>query len=335
MRKRSFDNKMILWLQAIAILLVVWGHSYPREYIFEEITFFRRLLICFQMALFFSISGFLFAAKMGKYRSDVKDFLSRKVTTLLIPYLFVSTLSYVIKVPLSRYALRPIGFSAKAYLHSLIYPWDNSNVFLWFIPTLFMLFVVFILLAKLYTFRNTYINISLLIALAVLCYYISPYHRISTPLNIYGCMKYLFFFYTGMMMALYKPQIARIFRKKSYIMILCFLSLIILVALQFTKEEIYLLTGSAGIMFFWPLCYLLKDVSFRPMEIVGKYTFQIFLFSWFGNQAMIILCWKILHLSENLCIPLAFVAGVALPLLLCYITQKYVHSQKIRMLIGM
>lgn len=335
MRKRSYDNKMILWLQAIAIVLVVLGHSYPTEYVFEDITFFRRLLICFQMALFFSISGFLFGAKTEKYRVNMSGFIYGKIKNLLIPYLFVTTLSYLVKVPLSQYALRPVNWSWKEYLHGLVYPWDNPNVFLWYIPTLFVLFLVFILIAKIYDFRNKYINVVLFIALAILCYYISPYHRVSTPLNIYGCLKYLFFFYIGMLMAIYKPAILALFSRKSRIVLFCILSLVTLVLLQFTKEEIYLFTGLAGIMFFWSLCYLLKKISCPVMETIGRYTYQIFLFSWFGNQAVIITCWKILHWNENICIALAFVAGVGFPLVLCYAVEKYIRSDKMRMLIGM
>lgn len=335
MKRRSYDNKMILWLQAIAILLVIWGHSYPREYVFEDITFFRRLLICFQMALFFSISGFLFGSKTDKYRADVSGFLKKKVSNLLVPYLFVSTLSYIIKVPLSDYALRPIGWSWKGYLHGLIYPWDNPNVFLWFIPTLFVVFLLFILLAKVYTFRNHFLNAALFVALAALCYFVSPLHRISTPLNVFGVMKYLFFFYAGMMMAIYQPQISYCFPKKINIIFFCIIALECLLLLQFTREEIYLLTGLAGMAFFWSLSYLLKGVSWKPMEVIGKYTFQLFLFSWFGNQAVIILCWKILGWSENLCIALAFAAGVGIPLLICYLTEKYVRSEKLKMLIGL
>lgn len=60
-----------------------------------------------------------------------------KVKRLLIPYWVISTIAFVPKVLLSRYAMRPLDFSYENYVHMLIYPSDNVIVFFWFLPTLF------------------------------------------------------------------------------------------------------------------------------------------------------------------------------------------------------
>ena len=133
-------------LRALAILLVVFGHSivlyshlWTRYTSIYEVDFLDRLktvINMIQMPLYFSISGFLF---MGGKRKSFPEFLKSRVLRLLVPCVCVSW-GWMIPI---RYLVnynnyRTIGI--RQILHEYLTGTDDGH--LWFLPCLFTCMVV-------------------------------------------------------------------------------------------------------------------------------------------------------------------------------------------------
>lgn len=138
-------DSLVLFLQAWGILLVVLGHC---DYGALQRPAWAVWIYSFHMPLFMFISGYLLCYGCEKRGLSFvqmvchRDFLWKKVRRLLVPYFLISTLAFLPKVLLSRFAMRSIDFSLCSYVHMLAYPSDNVILFFWFLPTLFLIFSI-------------------------------------------------------------------------------------------------------------------------------------------------------------------------------------------------
>ena len=136
----------ILFLQTFGIILVVLGHSF---YQFPSDTPFIRWIYGFHMPLFFFISGYLLKYVHGDLAhlqlSGRTGYMARKARRLLVPNVVISSLFFVPKALMSRYSVRPIQLNLHDYLDQLLIPYHNVFGAYWFMPTLFLVFTVFIL----------------------------------------------------------------------------------------------------------------------------------------------------------------------------------------------
>lgn len=139
----------IITLRAIAILLVVFGHSiiiysdswnlYSTTVTCGFLDHLKDIINVVQMPLFFSISGFCLIYTMKK-DPHISTFIVDKLRRIIVPYLIIGV-----------FYLYPIRMLAKyePYMHrnplyvifwDIILGFDNGH--LWFLPTLFLMLVV-------------------------------------------------------------------------------------------------------------------------------------------------------------------------------------------------
>lgn len=142
-REYAIDN-----LRALAILIVVFGHSiilyssqwalYATDVKVPALDMIKRIINIIQMPLFFSISGFLFffTEKRKKFLEIVLD----KARRLLVPFV-VFALGWLLPI---RLTLEYSGYRDESIYTIIIYKillgYDNGH--LWFLPTLFLCFIV-------------------------------------------------------------------------------------------------------------------------------------------------------------------------------------------------
>lgn len=344
MKKKTFDNKMILFLQCWGILLVVAGHAFVEP---EKRNFVKDFIYSFHMPLFFSISGYLFMSKLEAYKERSGRFISNKARALLIPYLFISVLSYTLKAFFNRYSLRAVEVSFSDFVHGLIYPWDNSNVFLWYLPTLFILFVFFIGIGRVYSFRHTGVNVLLAIGFIALSQKHLPIDirlTSATFLNYTGCLLYALPFFVGMMLCCYQPVLARFLKRRQVRWVILLLSLSALVYLVYFRVRLclgdshislYVVRMLLGLIFSWSLAIWMRHFSIKPIAIIGQYSYQIYLLSWFAHQSVIVVCWKMLRWEAWVCYALGFALGLLFPIGVSAWAKKYIKRDKLLMLIGL
>lgn len=148
-------NRQIVLLTLFAMTLVVVGHS-------DITSDFKNLWIykwvySFHMPLFFSISGFLFALTMPNAKLSTMtfgSFVKKKAIRLLIPFLFINTVIFIIKANVIKdhsMMQNPVTLSGVSFLDSTLF---NPMGFMWFLPALFVIFIIVFLLRKILIYDN-------------------------------------------------------------------------------------------------------------------------------------------------------------------------------------
>lgn len=140
-REYKIDN-----LRAIAILLVVLGHSIiiydPNWGLISSdveclpLMYLKKVINLVQMPLFFSLSGFCYG--LSKNQTFNKKMLKNKFMRILLPYFFICFL-YMdpIKIGLG---VPGYDFSFEMLIQQLVLFVNNGH--LWYLPALFLMFIV-------------------------------------------------------------------------------------------------------------------------------------------------------------------------------------------------
>ena len=191
-------NSNITTLRAFAIIIVVLGHSiilYDPSWTWyvqgQECPYFaglKQIINVVQMPLFFSLSGYLFYYTIQKY--SFTQILRKKAKRLLIPYFIIGffwmdPIKILLKVPHHDNIVNLIK-------EQII---GNMNGHLWFLYTLFALFLAFKLL---YTFKiigNKKISYDILIIVClILCNIFNGAFGSFANIASYAIFFYLAFF---------------------------------------------------------------------------------------------------------------------------------------------
>jgi len=155
MRLRTIDIA-----KAICILLVVLGHYSPAN----SPAWYKTLtgvIYSFHMPLFMYLSGYLYRATRKPLKYG--DFVMKKTKRLLIPYFLISVLIISIKILTERYMYVENPVSWRDFISIFYLP--SAGYFLWFIYTLFLIFLIIPFFRKDYLL-NTLFAASLIAQLA-------------------------------------------------------------------------------------------------------------------------------------------------------------------------
>lgn len=150
--------------KGIGILLVVFAHV-------NYTPFLLKYIYSFHMPMFFILSGFVFDRK--KYLSFI-DFLKRRITSLICPYILFTAISILFECVIFIYGngfstdvMKTVGNGIKNALLSRGSA-DFFNAPLWFVLCLFVVEIVYFFISK---FKNKFIVV-LCIPLVVLGWYL-------------------------------------------------------------------------------------------------------------------------------------------------------------------
>ena len=166
-----------------------------------EYSFMSRLLVFasmiiykFHMPLFMAVSGAVFSWTMGKF-DTLSQLLNKKAKRLLLPFLLVTTFISV-----------PLKYGGGYYAHSTHVSWDIlcgqylllGNSHLWFVVSLFYIFVIFYCLERYRIPKNQlywYFLLGLSWFSLVLGYFWG--HELGGMLGVEGALRHLLFFALG------------------------------------------------------------------------------------------------------------------------------------------
>lgn len=127
--KAKQRDKSIDIAKGIGIILVVYGHM---------VCPIKEEILLFHMPLFFLLSGYFFSSK-----DSVKDFLRKKSKALLVPFVLFYILSFLYMV-ISKILKGESFISYILSFQSFVAP----NPPLWFLLSLFEIFVIFFIVEK-------------------------------------------------------------------------------------------------------------------------------------------------------------------------------------------
>lgn len=130
--------------KAIGILLVVAGHFTSSKYMPVEYTELKTWIFSFHMPLFMLLSGFLFRNTVRGKQGNLPfiPFVKKKFVRLMVPYFFLSFCIALLNFVLGHFIAVKRVVDWK-YIGEIFYTSvGGSAVFLWFIYSLFIIFVI-------------------------------------------------------------------------------------------------------------------------------------------------------------------------------------------------
>lgn len=145
-QKQKAYIRFIAYLQVIGIVLVVLGHSlhqYPDGY-FGGSTLLYRTFLYVRMPLFMFVSGFLMiytTGVAGEVRTTYKAFIVNKLKRLLLPFMVLTTVTFLPRTLLSSIADDTLQLSPEAFVKAFVIPTSMPIPYLWFLQASFILLV--------------------------------------------------------------------------------------------------------------------------------------------------------------------------------------------------
>lgn len=308
-------NRLISFMQAFGIILVVAGHSTYQLGHAGHVPSICRWLYTFHMPLFFFISGYLLKysnTRKGIQLSDMpalgKDgFITGKARRLLVPYVIISSVVFIPKTMMSAIALRPVDMSVWSYLGMLLYPHTNVIGYFWFLPSLFLIFCMAYIAAKTKAKTNDSLLIVCLIAVSI----VNPGTGL---LGLDSALYNAVFFAAGYMFR--KHMLETVVGRHSATA--AAVTFTVSVALMYAPDTgiRYLLTSFNGILMSVALAHLYIAGKMRFLDHLDGATYTIYLLSWFPQVAsQQILMSLVPGITWHVTTALAFFSGLYVPLM--------------------
>lgn len=270
-------NNKIINLRFIAILLVVFGHSiilyssdwnlYNPNKNYIILDYLKKIINIIQMPLFFSISGFLLYYTLQK-KISFFVFFKDKFKRLIIPFLFF-TFFWMIPI---RLIIKFPGYNNlsifEIFIKNTFLFIDNGH--LWFLPTLFLIFLFMYFIGNFLIKFNKKFFYYLTFFIIFIIYLISYKIKINSNLII-NVINYFPWCLLGFIINYNKIE-----EKKSKKILLLFQFIICLILPIIIKSTLiaFLCTTILIIIIYKISC----DRQFRFCDFINKNSFGIYLF---------------------------------------------------------
>lgn len=194
---KTIRNERIVKLRVLAILLVVIGHSiiiftpgwntYQINEKNEMLTIIKKFINIIQMPLFIMVSGFLYNKTCEKY--EFTEIFFEKLKRIIIPFILVTILWMV---PI-RYVAEYPYYTSGGYVTAVINCFEGSDSgHLWYLPTLFVLFMLVYIINKIADKKIMKIITIILLFILSVCSI-----KLPTIFFLSQVCEYLIYFYLG------------------------------------------------------------------------------------------------------------------------------------------
>lgn len=313
--------------KGIGIVLVVFAHTLVPQ-IRENSTgagFLWIFIYNFHMPLFFFLSGWLFEKGLSHYTNTPK-FILGKLKFLMLPYLTFSVFAYVfinfaLKIDKLAAVLQGGGYTATALkdaaLQILTYN-GHIDQHLWFVFSLFIVFLVNILLPKIMKSKP--------MLLVLLALYVSKAFVHYPGILDYTASDLLFFSLARVMLADGKPQLTNLSPLRIIAVLAIFITsnciysyfYVTQMPVGAVKALLYVIrsiSSVAGIMCVCTLAeYIQGKAVSKPIKEIGLYSYDIYLmhapFLVSGSMGILL---SYSSLPAPLCCAAVLIIGIALP----------------------
>ena len=322
-------------LYTIGIFLVLIGHSHPNDWSLFDGTFYVNIIAfiyTFHMALFFFIAGYLLENSESINKLGYGKWIRNKAVHLLTPYIVLSALAFFPKYYLEYHDI-PDLFT---FITIIIKPRAGVWGHFWFIPVLFMWYVLFGLWKSFVNKKNRKIMTGIIFICSVILYFL--------PLNtdwfaLADFKEACVFICTGIFVrqtALNKW--GGVFRKipkiRGIFIIITSVSLnLLLMQVESSCAFFDLLSALAMILACWNLAVLIKGNSFT--QWISMHNFTIYIYSWLFQSVVMAVC-GVLGLRWYITSLLMFIAGFVLPVIMIMTYEKFkkIHNYLFELILG-
>lgn len=308
--------------KAIGIILVVVGHFTSTVYMPAYYSEIKNLIFSFHMPLFMILSGFLFQMSMSRKPGDIPllPFIKKKFLRLMVPYFFISAAIALLNFGLGLFMPVKRAVDWRYLLEILYTNVGGSAVFLWFMYTLFVVFLISALCMKLKG------GIAILGILSVILYFI-PLPQIFYLSFVHS---FIIYFWAGMILFLLtnkeklRPSLAH------SIFAIIILTLAYgrkdFVETENLKQFLNLICGLSGSYMVICIAHEIQKSSNSWLMSLGKYSAYIYLLHMAGVYSVRMVYEKMglfTPFTYSIALALAVIAGLVLPVIL----TKYVINK--------
>lgn len=314
------DKKKIIWLlilQGWAMLWVVIGHA-PIGGIGEGPEWENVLYsfaYSFHMPLFILVSGWLFhftrlnTNKTGGGKWDYKNVVYDKALRLLLPGVVFSFIAFAVKIAFPGEISRQTGFNFQEIVYAFLYPYENPLRELWFIATLFQLFLLMPLWRWILSKRN--LMWGALLVLAILHFF----HPSIELFCIGKVLAYAIWFYLGLIISKEK-YVDKVMIKQPWITLFTGIALYIL-----GRSTNSFVTILGGITFSFGFALIADKYVPKLFCSFRNYTYQIFLMGIFAQIAVKI-AYRHISIPYMTAYILCILVGLYVPILVSKVIEK-------------
>ncbi len=306
----------IAFMQCFGVILVVYAHSTYIEPIPPVLYCIGRWLCGFYMALFFFISGYLFIYTNPDARHvNVRKFLINKTKRIIFPYILLNSIAFAPKVFFSEYAITKLSLSITDYLTALIYVYKSPITYFWFLPTIFIIYIISIILYKIIPPHKKYYAI-FLGPVFLLMYLFNPIDTMGNNiLGISNVFLNIIYFWCGSLFYTIEGKIRAIIDNNIAAFLLFLATVIITYMFPAPNKYEALVKAFSGIILSVSLGYLYVRYNCHAFDAINGYYYQIYLLSWFFITACRIVMYHKLGLGIYLTDITMFITGIYLPVI--------------------
>ena len=309
-------------LYTIGTILAVFGHSRPNAGFGYEGSILNEIVIfiyTFHMPLFFIIAGILLYNSKSLEQKSFGVFIKDKALKLLTPYFILTAVFLVPKGYIEHGSLDFLNL--EFILKSFFSPRHNTWGHFWFLPVLFLCYIIAGGVKKLSAkadekFTPLILWVFMLLTSALIL------RPIDTEwLGLKDLSHYLFYVQFGMIIAFGEKHLKIHIKNPLKIIIAVLLMLLSVAAFIFNYTVLKgFVTGSmliAVILF----AKALGQRGEKLFAFTSKYIFTVYIYSWIFQSFALILLTK---LNVNLLVLniTMFVVGILVPLLMAFIYKK-------------
>lgn len=310
-------------LYSIGAILAVFGHSHPNDWASFAGTLFYHIIVfiyTFHMPLFFVIAGILLYNSKSIRVKSFGEFIKEKAFKLLTPYVILSAVFLIPKGYIEHGGFKFLSF--EFVVRSFFIPRQNTWGHFWFLPTLFICYVILGGIKKLTTNsdKKSFQWLAVLLGIVSVYFWMSPIKTDWFALK--DVTENLFYMVLGMFLALLE--------KSSAINLNKYVKLTISVVLVAVSVALYVFNYNYKIKLIISICMVLSLIFFaksigsflqKQFEFISRNVFTIYIYSWiFQSFAMILL--ERLNVKLIVMAPIMFVVGVVMPLAIAWLYKK-------------
>lgn len=319
--KQTIFLKYIAYLQIMGAILVVFGHSF-HEYTDNDWVknILYRMPYSFRMPLFMFVAGFLmiYATKtkpIGE-RPSATRYISAKMRRLLVPFFFLSIITFIPRCLLSDFADDIMSLDVTSFIKSLFFSQSLVITFFWFLQASFILQVIcYTTISKLDGRHERPLAFAILLAVFTLLLFF------PISANGFFAIQHVcrlgIYFVLGSIYAEFGKTVDRHVKWTSPLTFLISASLWTVSFFLFDKTRFIPICSILGIIMCISLSRILVDRKIGVLDRFIGASYMIFLISWYCN----VFSQQILH-SYLPTFPwyffsiLSFLSGIFIPLCL-------------------
>ena len=331
--KRRYSQIDVLY--TIGTLLVIFGHSHSSDWSKISGTFYETALgfiYTFHMPLFFFIAGFLFLNSASIEKNGYRKWICDKALKLLVPY---AVLSIAAAVPKYYFEHRSFSGIRSYIIEATFAPRLGVWGHFWFLPVLFILYLVFGLWNMLITEKNRGIALGITFVISIALHFLPI---TSKWLAVSDLKEAVPFFTSGMMWLLIVRKAENSGKHIKWYIHIMWIMLAAAVALSLYyfahgNKTAKPVTGIAMIFVCWQISCLVKENSFTKW--ISSHNYTLYIYSWPFQAAVMVLCDR-LNFHWGLTLIVMFVTGVCVPaiIILIYNKMKPLHNRFFDLLLG-